>query len=245
MRRGADQPQRVRFLGGLPAVIRRARSAALLGALALGLLACPESDKKPPTVTRERSQSILSTDASPPSAATATASAPPVKKAPRQLCAGQMGGSGRDMPKGSISRAASPGASEPPKTVEVGGGKWTWINFWAAWCVPCKEEIPRLVGWEKKLTAEKKPFRLVFVTLDDDQRQLEDFLKTQGNGGVRSTYWLKEGKEREEWMSALGIQGEPELPAHVLVDPRGKVRCIVNGAVEDDDYSQVVALVGG
>jgi hypothetical protein len=31
----------------------------------------------------------------------------------------------------------------------------------------------------------------------------------------------------------------------VLVDPKGKARCIVNGAVEDDDYSQVVALVGG
>jgi hypothetical protein len=70
-------------------------------------------------------------------------------------------------------------------------------------------------------------------------------LKTQTSAGVRSTYWLKEGKEREEWLGALGIQGEPGLPAHVLVDPKGKARCIVNGAVEDDDYSQVVALVGG
>jgi thiol-disulfide isomerase/thioredoxin len=226
-------------------VIRRAGSLVLLSALALGVAACPESDKKPPTVTRDRSQAVLGSGAPPPPTATATASAPPVKKAPRKLCAGQMDGAGRDMPKGSISRAASPGADEPPKKVEVGGGKWTWINFWAAWCVPCKEEIPRLTGWEKKLTAENKAFRLVFVTLDDDERQLRDFLKTQTAGGLRSTYWLKEGKEREEWLSALGIQGEPELPAHVLVDPKGKARCIVNGAVEDDDYSQVVALVGG
>jgi thiol-disulfide isomerase/thioredoxin len=217
----------------------------LLTALALGLIGCPESDKKPPTVTRDRSQAVLGSGAPPPPTATATASAPPVRRAPRQLCAGQMSGSGRDMPKGSISRMSSPGVPEPPKTVEVRGGMWTWINFWAAWCVPCKEEIPRLLGWEKKLNGEKSRFRLVFVTLDDDQRQLEDFLKTQIMGGVRSTYWLREGKEREEWLNALGFQGEPELPAHVLVDPRGKARCTVIGAVEDDDYSQVVALVGG
>ena len=226
-------------------MIRASASTALLSALALGVVACPDSDKKPPTVTRDRSQAVLGTGAPPEPTATATASTPPVKKAPRQLCAGQMGGAGRDMPKGSISRAASPGAAEPPKTVEVGGGKWTWINFWAAWCVPCKEEMPRLVGWEKKLNAGKSAFRLVFVTLDDDERQLQDFLKTQTAGGVRSTYWLKEGKEREEWLGALGIQGEPELPAHVLVDPKGKARCVVNGAVEDDDYSQVAALIGG
>lgn len=39
--------------------------------------------------------------------------------------------------------------------------------------------------------------RVVFVSLDDDQRQLDDFLKAQPETGVRATYWLKEGKERE------------------------------------------------
>ncbi len=216
-------------------------------AFALFIAGCPEADKKPPTVTRDRSQAVLGSSAPEPPTATATASAsaPTVKKAPRQLCAGQLGKPGKDMPKGSISRAAAPGADEPPKAVAVGAGKWTWINFWAAWCVPCKEEIPRLIGWEKKLNAAGKPFRLVFVTLDDDQRQLEDFLKSQSSGGVKSTYWLKEGKEREEWLSDLGIAADPELPAHVVVDPRGKARCTVNGAVEDDDYAQLLALVGG
>jgi thiol-disulfide isomerase/thioredoxin len=228
----------------LPALSRRV--ALPLGAvLALLAAGCPDSDKKPPTVTRDRSQAVLGSGAPEPATPIATASAPVAKKTPRQLCAGQMSKPGRDAPKKAISRTAAPGADEPAKNLQVGGGKWTWVNFWAAWCVPCKEEIPRLIGWEKKLNAEGKPFRLVFVTLDDDQRQLEDFLKTQKAGGVTSTYWLKEGKEREEWLSELGVESDPELPAHALFDPRGKARCIVNGAVEDDDYAQLAALVGG
>jgi hypothetical protein len=87
--------------------------------------------------------------------------------------------------------------------------------------------------------------RLVFLSLDDDPRQLKQFLEAQPNGGVRSTYWLREGKEREDWLSALEIDTDPELPAHVLVDPSGKARCVINGAVEDSDYPAVVALVGG
>jgi len=211
----------------------------------LATLACDDSNKKKqPFVTKERSQAVLGSTTSAPTPAPAATSAAPAKKPRGPLCAGELEKPPRDMPKSSISRAAAPGATEQPEKLSVGAGKWTWINFWAAWCVPCKEEMPRLRGWEQKLTSAGKPFRLVFVTIDDDERQLKDFLAAQPSGGVRSTYWLREGKEREEWLQGLGFDGEPELPAHVLVDPRGKARCVMSGAVEDADYPQVVSLLG-
>ena len=74
------------------------------------------------------------------------------KNPPRKLCAGELEGPSRDFPNKSVSRVAAKGASEIPAQLAVGGA-WTWINFWAAWCVPCKEEMPRLMGWEKKLAA--------------------------------------------------------------------------------------------
>ena len=224
-------------------VVRDALLFALVTGV-LGLAGCEQ--KKAPSVTNERSQAVLGTATATATAAAATAMAPatastaPKKRGP--LCAGQMEKSGRDLPRSAISRAAAPDASEPPSTIPTSGGKWTWINFWAAWCVPCKEEMPRLKGWEQKLT---KPFRLVFVSLDDDERQLRDFLAAQPPSGVRSTYWLKDGKEREQWLDDVGIEKEPELPAHILVDPRGKARCVIHGAMEDADYSEVVKLLGG
>jgi hypothetical protein len=35
----------------------------------------------------------------------------------------------------------------------------------------------------------------------------------------------------------------PELPQHALVDPDGRVRCFIEGAVEDADYAEIAALV--
>lgn len=224
-------------MGRLPAL---ALSCALLG----GCEADPS--KKVSNAPRERSQAIAdhapaNSGAAPKVTAAAVASVAP--KAPRALCAGQLGEPGKTFPKKPIGRSAAAGAPEVPESLAVGAGKWTWVNFWAAWCAPCKEEIPRLYRFERELSKAGKAFRLAFITLDDDPRQLEKFLSEQGTDGLRSTYWLREGKEREEWMAAASMEPDPALPVHLLVDPRGKVRCTVKGAIEDGDYSRILALI--
>jgi hypothetical protein len=60
---------------------------------------------------------------------------------------------------------------------------------------------------------------------------------------VRATYWLHEGHERDEWLLGIGLARDPQLPAQLLIDPHGKVRCTVNGAVEDQDYAEIAAIV--
>jgi thiol-disulfide isomerase/thioredoxin len=226
-------------VGRLPALI------VALFCLTASAVGCDQTKKDAPTAPRERSQAVAGTG-EPAATVTAAQSAtrPIAKRTSRKLCDGQLSKPGRPLPASAISRAAAPGTPEPAGDIPVSGGKWTWINFWAAWCVPCKEEMPRLLGWEKQLPKDGGRMRLVFVTLDDDPRQLKEFLAAQPATGVRSTFWLREGKEREDWFKAIDIEDEPELPAHLLVDPSGKVRCTVLGAVEDRDYEQVVALVG-
>lgn len=231
MRRRVDQPLCLRVLGGLSA---------------LALLVACDGDKKPePTATPQRSQAVAATatasgEARPaPAASSAAPSAP--RKPPRQLCAGELDKPGKKLADKPVSRAAAPGDKPLPDKLGASPSGWTWLNFWAAWCVPCKEEMPRLLEFEKKLAGK---LRVVFVSLDDDQRQLDDFLKAQPRAGVRATYWLKEGKEREAWLSAAEIEEDPELPTHLLLDPDGKVRCRVKGAVEDSDFPSLAKIVG-
>ena len=99
-------------------------------------------------------------------------------------------------------------------------GKWTWINLWAAWCGPCKEEIPRLRRFATRLSQAGKEVNLTFLSLDDDERQLENFLVAQPDDGVRATLWLREGAERDEWLRGAGLSRDPGLPLQLLVDPR-------------------------
>jgi thiol-disulfide isomerase/thioredoxin len=219
--------------------------SAVCGALLL-LPACDKdsASAEDPGVPRSRSQAVeATTGAATTVAATSKAPVPSAQKAPkapRALCGAELEREGKALPKKPISRSAAAGLAEPPPDLTVGGGKWTWVNFWAAWCVPCREEIPRLKAWEERLGAR---LRVEFVSIDDDQRQLEQFLNGQPAGGLRSSFWLKEGKEREDWLLAAAVDPDPELPLHLLVDARGKVRCKVQGAVEDADFAAVQAIV--
>jgi hypothetical protein len=70
-------------------------------------------------------------------------------------------------------------------------------------------------------------------------------LEGQAKGGLRNTFWLKEGAPREEWFQTIDADPDPELPVHVLVDPAGQARCVVRGAVTDDDFPALRKLLRG
>lgn len=215
--------------------------------LALGLAAplvsaCQSNDTPP----KPRTNAVTATkDATSKDATSKDATAEPTKTAPkpaRDLCQGQ---SPRDDLPGelSISRAAD-GASPPPSAA-YGKGRWTWINVWAAWCEPCKKEMPMLLEWQKKLTDKGVAIDLVFVSIDDDERELDRFLSGQPKDGVRSSYWVTGEEAQESFFETLGFEDTPKLPVHAFVSPQGKTTCVVEGSVEESDYGSLVKLTGG
>lgn len=161
--------------------------------------------------------------------------------APRQICVGQ---SPKAVPTAALSTAAAPGAAALPAGPGFGVGKWVWVNFWAAWCKPCKEEMPRLLGWQQKLRTAGVLIDLAFISIDDDERQLQRFLQDQPGHGVRASYWLPDGAGRTSWMKGLELPETPDLPVHAIVAPGGQVTCMIRGAVEDSDYPAVAAFLG-
>lgn len=228
--------------GATHATLGAALFAALFAApFVVGCDAAPTAGPEPPSASG-RSVVVTAKQASSAATPTGMTTSTAAPKAPKKLCEKRLD---RAPPanKGLKGRAAA-GKSAPGEPA-YGVGKWTWINLWAAWCGPCKEELPRLFAWQKKLKDEGISLDLVFVSLDDDERQLDRFLEQQPAGGLKASHWLPEGDGRASWLRDLGVRETPELPVQALVAPSGKLECLVQGAVEDADYATILAFLRG
>lgn len=210
--------------------------------LALALAACGDgapSKETPPPAGGRRSEGITGS-AQPGTTATASASATARAKAPRALCDKAPAAAGKTLPEGELLRVED-GAAALPEKIPTGDTMWTWVNLWAGWCGPCKEEMPMLVAWEAKLKQAGTPMRLAFLSIDDDERQARRFLASQA--AVKRSWRLAEGEGRTKWLGALGLPESPELPVHLLFDGKGALRCVVTGAISEADFERVRTIV--
>jgi len=215
------------------------RPAWLLLALVAG---CDDPGTAPPPSTTGRSIVVTDqTGAGSQAATSQSGAAGAPKKGPRNACATALA---KPAPKVSFKATKASGGTDLGASPAFGAGKWVWVNLWAAWCGPCKEEMPRLLAWEKKLRAAGVMLDLAFVSLDDDERQLQRFLEEQPKEGVKASFWLPDGKERSGFLSGAGLTSTTKLPVQVLFAPNGEIRCILEDVVDDADYSAFAKTLG-
>jgi hypothetical protein len=54
---------------------------------------------------------------------------------------------------------------------------------------------------------------------------------------------LSDGTKRTDWLKAVGVKPDAELPVQLLLDKTGHVRCTIGGAVDDSDFDQLRGLL--
>ncbi|MFN8640335.1 MAG: hypothetical protein U0802_01220 [Candidatus Binatia bacterium] len=138
---------------------------------------------------------------------------------------------------GEIPERPVPGGAPGP----AGGAAWTWINLWATWGLPCVEEMRLLARWQRSLAQDGVGVDLQMWSVDEDQAALIDYLRTNTvPGRVR---WLRAQDDLPVALAALGADRTAGVPVHALVDRDGNLRCLRVGAVHDEDYGAVKALL--
>ncbi|HEV2790171.1 MAG TPA: TlpA disulfide reductase family protein [Solirubrobacterales bacterium] len=147
--------------------------------------------------------------------------------------------------KGSSGIALGDPAPEPvlPR-LEGGGtgsladyrGRWVLVNFWASWCIPCREEAPALERFQRQHGGPK------FTVLGIDSRDL-----TGDGRAFVEEYGLTYPQLRDGDGAAARDYGTTGVPENFLVDPAGKVRLLVRGPITEEQLRETVAplLPGG
>jgi cytochrome c biogenesis protein CcmG, thiol:disulfide interchange protein DsbE len=131
-----------------------------------------------------------------------------------------------------------PAPDSPLPRLEGGGegslaeyrGRWVLVNFWASWCIPCKEEAPALERFQRQHGGAH------FTVLGIDSRDLtgdgREFVKRYG-----LTYpQLRDGDG-----GAAHDFGTIGVPENFLVDPQGRVRWLLRAPVDEEYLKDEVA----
>ena len=106
-------------------------------------------------------------------------------------------------------------------------GRVVLVNFWATWCVPCREEFPDLSSLQERNRAAG--LRVVGISTDfaSQKGAVEKFLAERRP--AFPNYRKKSGGDDQDFIDAVDSSWAGELPFSVLYDRSGKKVKVFSG----------------
>ena len=106
-------------------------------------------------------------------------------------------------------------------------GKYVLLNFWAAWCPPCRAEMPDLNKFHQN---NKEEFIVVGVNLADKTKVVIELVNQNGydypilldhNKDIGSRYRVS------------------AIPTSYVIDPQGKIKSIKRGLITREELQEI------
>ena len=102
--------------------------------------------------------------------------------------------------------------------IEQSRGKWAFVHFWAAWCGPCRREMPTVQRMSEAI--QDTPIDIVLVNTAENDDTVFSFLSIVAPD--LATLMDRDGLVTERW--------QPRgLPATFMVSPKGTLEYIALG----------------
>jgi peroxiredoxin len=112
---------------------------------------------------------------------------------------------------------AEPDTSGVPIKLSSFKGKYVFLDFWASWCGPCRNENPNVVKAYNKYKGEN--FTILSVSLDQTGKK-SDWLKAIHDDGLTWNHV----SDLKFWANdAALLYSVRAIPQNFLIDPSGKI----------------------
>lgn len=108
-------------------------------------------------------------------------------------------------------------------------GKVVLVNFWAAWCAPCAEEIPQFMTLQQKYGSQG--VQVIGISIDDIDSELRAFYRKHD-----MNYPVIAGDQ--QITDAFG--GVPGLPTTFIIDRHSRIAARQVGATNFQSLEQQV-----
>jgi len=113
------------------------------------------------------------------------------------------------------------------------GGRPVVVNFWASWCVPCRDEFPVFVAAREQYA--EQGLEILGVIYKDDARNAQAFADDQG-----AAWPLLEDPGEKVYLAYTGFGG---VPMTVFVDGEGVVRSVSYGPLSEAGFADQMELI--
>jgi len=109
-------------------------------------------------------------------------------------------------------------------------GKWVFINYWATWCAPCREEIPELNQFYEK----HKDHNAIVIGVNFDGLQQPALNKAIATFNITFPVLVKNPAEKLR-LSLITV-----VPTTFVLDPHGKLVAKLTGPQTELSLQQVM-----
>lgn len=124
------------------------------------------------------------------------------------------------------------------KVVAAAKGKVVVVDFWATWCVPCRQEMPQLAKLEATFRA--RGFKLITISCDEPEQEAGAVKFLDENRISRPAY-VKRATDDDKFINSLDPAWSGALPALFLYDRQGRK---VKSFIGETDMATLEAAIG-
>jgi thiol-disulfide isomerase/thioredoxin len=110
-------------------------------------------------------------------------------------------------------------------------GKVILLDFWATWCVPCKQEIPGFIELQKKYGG--RGLQIVGVSVDDSLKMAKEYAT-----GMKMNYPVLLAEGKEDILKAY--DPIPSIPVSIIIDRDGRIVARHLGIAALDVFEQEI-----